>query len=86
VRRASIAAFVVGFTLILIGSVSGTTPVTIIGALVTAATVATFGVSASRRVADPPPVTKKADDEVGPEKHLEGMNFRLTDSWDIWEH
>ncbi len=79
-------AFLVGFTLIIIGTLSGTTPVTIIGALVTAATVATIGLSASHGGADQPTVVEEADDESRPEKHVEGMNFRLTDSWDIWKH
>jgi hypothetical protein len=98
VRRASTAAFLVGFTLIIIGTVSGTSPVTIIGALVTAATVATIGLMGGRGSAEPATAAKEpkeaeeakeadeAEEEARPERHLEGMNFRLTDSWDIWKH
>jgi ribosomal protein L12E/L44/L45/RPP1/RPP2 len=86
-------AFLVGFTLIIIGTLSGTSPVTIIGALVTAATVATIGLMGSRGAAGATTAAKEAkeaddeaDEEARPERHLEGMNFRLTDSWDIWKH
>jgi hypothetical protein len=85
VRRASAVALLVGLTLVTIGTLSGTTPVTIIGALVTAATVATIGLAGAHVGTQPRSPEAKPDAEERPPKHLEGMNYRLTDTWDIWE-
>jgi hypothetical protein len=85
VRRASTLALLVGFGLIITGALSGTTPVTIIGALVTAATVATIGLARAHAGAEPGSREAEPDAEDRPVTHLEGMNYRLTDTWDIWE-
>jgi hypothetical protein len=75
----------VGFGLIIVGAISSTTAVTIIGALVTAATVATIGLAGAHLGAEPSTQEQAPDSEDAPPRHLEGMNHRLTDTWEIWE-
>lgn len=78
-------ALLVSFALILIGTLSGTTPVTVIGALVAAATVATIGLAGAHVTTEASSPETRPDVEERPTTHLEGMNYRLTDTWDIWE-
>jgi hypothetical protein len=75
----------VGLGLIIVGAITNATVVTIIGAVVTAATVATIGLAGAHLGAEPSTQEQVADSEDSPPRHLEGMNHRLTDTWDIWE-
>ena len=75
----------IGFGLIIAGALSDTTAVTVIGALVTAATVATIALAGSHAKAQSRSQETAPDAEDKPTRHLEGMNHRLTDTWDIWE-